>query len=170
MSKDQVVSLLVNVVSAARTYACAGLALTKASMLALLGGAHVEDVITAARGGFEEAGEVIPAAWGSNLRRVAKAEMAQAVLDSDRALNNRLLDDLNVPKAKATGRPVKQTETKPAQVPAESRVDVREGAMVALQGILAAKAKLVPPAQIDALENAILAALAALRAAKPETK
>ena len=78
----------------------------------------------------------------------------------------------SVPGAKSTkGRKAKakpEAATEAPKVAAESRVDVREGAMVALQGMMAAKAKLVPPAMVSEFENAVTTALTILRAAKPE--
>ena len=79
----------------------------------------------------------------------------------------------SVPGAKSTkGRKASKAKAKPEaeapKVAAESRVDVREGAMVALQGMMAAKAKLVPPAMVSEFENAVTTALTILRAAKPE--
>jgi hypothetical protein len=101
----QRIDALKAVVQCARNFASMGAALTAAAMAALLLGCDAEDVITAARGGYQEAGEDLPSAWASNLRRVAAAgrKHVQAVLDSDRALNNRLLDDVGVPKTAAQG-------------------------------------------------------------------
>lgn len=169
MSKDTIVSLLSNVVTAARTYANAGNHLTKAAMLALQGGASVEDVIEAVRGGFEEAGEVIPAAFASNLRRVAKAKMMQEVIDSDRSLNNNLLIDLNVPKAdSAKGAPAKaKAKADPAKanddkVKAESPADP----VTILRGLIAKKTQIVDIADVDRFENALTEALACLTRVK----
>ena len=73
------------------------------------------------------------------------------------------------PKGKGKGASTKPAEADAApQVAAESRVDVREGAQVALQGMMAAKAKLVPPTMLAEFENALTTALMILRAAKPE--
>lgn len=66
------------------------------------------------------------------------------------------------------GKTTKPAEAEAPKVAAESRVDMREGAMVALQGMMAAKVKLASPAMLADFENAILAALAILRASKPE--
>lgn len=77
-----------------------------------------------------------------------------------------------VPGAKSSkGRKAKAKPEAAAEAPkvaAESRVDMREGAVVALQGMMAAKAKLVPPAMVNEFENAVTTALTILRAAKPE--
>lgn len=166
MSKDVIVSLLINVVNAARIYACAGLELTKAAMLALLGGAHVEDVITAVQGGFEEAGEVMPSAFASNIRRVYKAGMMQAVIDSERSLNNNLLIDLGVPKAQETGRKAK-AKADPAKanddkVKAEPLTDP----VTILRGLIAKKTQIVDIADVDRFENALTEALACLTRVK----
>lgn len=110
------IEALKNVVACARNYASMGASLTHAAMSALLIGCDAEDVIEAARGGYEEAGEVLPSAWASNLRRVAAAgkRHIEAVRDADRSLNNRLLDDVGVPKAGKGGRPKGKPEAKAA--------------------------------------------------------
>lgn len=178
MSKQSViVSLLSNVVDAARVYASAGTGLTRAAMLALQGGAHVEDVIEAARGGFEEVGEVIPRAFPSNLRRVAKADpkFLQAILDSDRSLNNELLSDLAVPTQGAKGgRPSKAesvdkaTATPSAPAANDAQANPRETAIAALQNIMAIRTKLGVPmgSQFNELEDHLSAMLAILRSIK----
>lgn len=79
----------------------------------------------------------------------------------------------SVPGAKSTKGRKAKAKAKPEaaetpKVAAEARVDMREGAMVALQGMMAAKAKLVPPAMVGEFENAVTTALTILRAAKPE--
>ena len=106
--------MLFRSVVAAKATACAGVELTKAAMQALQAKANPEDVIEAAQGGFQEAGLDLPKAWGSNLRRVAKAEgdYAQRIIDSGRALNNDLLVDLGVPKATNAGAKTKADKPK----------------------------------------------------------
>lgn len=77
----------------------------------------------------------------------------------------------SVPGAKSTKGRKAKAKPEAAETPkvaAEARVDMREGAMVALQGMMAAKAKLVPPAMVSEFENAVTTALTILRAAKPE--
>lgn len=71
-----------------------------------------------------------------------------------------------VPGAKsAKGRKAKAkaADADTPKVAPESRVDVREGAIVALQGMMAARAKLVPPAAVSEFENALTTCMMLLR-------
>jgi hypothetical protein len=119
------IEALKTVVSCARNYASMGASLTHAAMSALLLGCDAEDVIEAARGGYQEAGEDLPSAWASNLRRVAAATKRhiEAVRDADRSLNNRLLDDVGVPKAGKGGRPKGKPEAKAKAKPDAAKAE-----------------------------------------------
>ena len=158
---------LIHVVDVARTHASAGAALTEAAMDALLIGCHVEDVVEAVKGGFEEAGQTMPQALASNIRRVEKAgtEWVQKIRDTGLALNNKLLDALEVPKANASkGRPKTEEKPEPAKTPTDLRGDTLEGAKHMLRALLAGKAKVCSTAIIDKYENALTECLALLSA------
>lgn len=157
---------LVHVVDVARTYASAGAALTMAAMDALLIGCHVEDVVEAVKGGFEEAGQTMPQALASNIRRVHAAgpEWIQRIKETGLALNNKLLDALEVPKASASkGRPKAEEKAEP-KTPADLRGDTLEGAKHMLRALLAGKAKVCSTAILDKYENCLTECLALLSA------
>ena len=155
------------IVDTARTYASSGAALTMAAMDALLIDCHVEDVIEAAKCGFEEVGETLPQAWPSNIRRVHAAgpEWIQRIKDAGLALNNKVIDALGVPKRQTTkGRPAKEEKTESVQTPADLRGDTLEGAKHMLRALLAGKAKVCSTAILDKYENCLTECLALLSA------
>ena len=177
MRESKIVVALRAVVVAARATACAGVELTKAAMQALQAKANPEDVIEAAQGGFEEAGLDLPKAWGSNLRRVAKAggNYAQQIIDSGRALNNDLLVDLEVPKASNAGAKTKAKAKadKPKAEAANDAINLGtlDGALVALQGVMAARTKFVPTGEpFNKFEDSLSECIAILRSAKPKAE
>ena len=179
MKESKIVVALRAVVVAAKATACAGVELTKAAMQALQAKANPEDVIEAAQGGFQEAGLDLPKAWSSNLRRVAKAggNYAQRIIDSGRALNNDLLVDLEVPKASNAGAKTKAKAKAKADKPkAEAANDAinlgtLDGALVALQGVMAARTKFVPTGEpFNKFEDSLSECIAILRSAKPKAE
>lgn len=178
MRESKIVVALRAVVVAAKATACAGVELTKAAMQALQAKANPEDVIEAAQGGFEEAGLDLPKAWGSNLRRVAKAggNYAQQIIDSGRALNNDLLVDLGVPKATNAGAKTKADKPKADKPKAEAANDAinlgtLDGALVALQDIMAKRVKFVPTGETyKRFEDSLSECIAILRSAKPKAE
>ena len=144
-------------------------------MQALQAKANPEDVIEAAQGGFQEAGADLPKAWGSNLRRVAKAggNYAQRIIDSGRALNNNLLADLEVPKASNAGAKTKAKADKPKAEAANDAINLGtlDGALVALQGIMATRSKYVPTGEpFNKFEDSLSECIAILRSAKPKAE
>ena len=171
MKDSKIVVALRAVVVAARTYACAGTELTKVSMEALQVGADPEDIIVAVQGGFEEVGENMPKAWASNFRRLAKAggDYVQKVLDSGRALNNNLLADLEVPKATNAGAKTKADKPKAEAANDAINLGTLDGALVALQGVMAARTKFVPTGEpFNKFEDSLSECIAILRSAKPK--
>lgn len=169
MSQASRVKALELVVNTARTYASAGAALTDAALAALLEGCTSEEIIRAVRCGFEEAGETMPAAWPSNIRRMEAAgkKHIQAVKATGLALNNKVLDALNVPtRETGKGRPKGKPETKPEtkKAPEDLRGDTLEGAKHMLRALLAGKAKVCSTAILDKYENALTECLALLSA------
>ena len=173
MSQQSKIKALELVVNTARTYASAGAALTDAALAALLEGCTSEEVIRAVRCGFEEAGETMPAAWPSNIRRMEAAgkKHIQTVRATGLALNNKVLDALNVPtRETGKGRPKGKPEAKPEAKPEpkktseDLRGDTLEGAKHMLRALLAGKAKVCSTAILDKYENALTECLALLSA------
>ena len=124
-------------------------------------------LVEAVKGGFEEAGQTMPQALASNIRRVEKAgiEWVRKIKETGLALNNKLLDALEVPKASASkGRPKAEEKPEPAKTPTDLRGDTLEGAKHMLRALLAGKNKVCSTAIIDKYENALTECLALLSA------
>lgn len=169
MSQKKIEAALQLVVKSAREYASAGAALTQAALDALLVGATSEEIIRAVRCGFEEAGETMPAAWPSNIRRMEAAgtKHIKAVQATGLALNNKVLDALNVPtRDTGKGRPKGKPEAKaePVKTPTDLRGDTLEGAKHMLRALLAGKAKVCGTQILDKYENCLTECLALLSA------
>lgn len=100
------VSLLKNVVAAARAAATGSASLTATGCAALLGGVDVLDVIAAIDCGYQEAGQEMPAGTASNWKRLAAAGAAiiTRVSNAGVTLNNRVLADVGAPKLSTAGR------------------------------------------------------------------
>ena len=133
----------------------------------LIDEAATEDVILAARDGYERAGHDLPSGFESNIKRVAAAgtKYAKRIKETGLALNNRILAALDVPKASTKGRKTKPetkaTETKAKPTP-EFRGDTVEGARAMINALKAGMMKVVSPAAVNEYENGLTTCLALL--------